>query len=448
MRQRRVALLAQWGHYVVDAARSGALTGRHCPISRVETIAGPRAGALEIFAGLEAGRLLKALSRNDCAVLRQFIPWSFPGSPQIFMAGRYLRLEAGWRDDMAESLIRLGELGEHPHGGGRWVAGKSETGATVIPGLNDRTPHFLISGQTGSGKSVALRSAVLQLSADSDNTLVLVDGKAGESLRAVERLPGVVGPVAVDGPGVRAALGWAVTQMRQRYEAEYHNGRLVVIFDEFQEMAGDVVVADLLRKLAAQGRAAGVHLLAATQHPTVGAFGDASTRRNLVGKVALRVDDADASGVAVGGNTPRADYLLGAGDSYTISPSACHRVQLVYVDEQEITAGENGGTSWRFSTWPEFRGEDVGQELPSKRRSITGDEMGIALVVAANGEGRPAMVERAQGFGIKIGSTFGRRLHTLAKDTSGWLNENGFAICRRSDSVADPTNVRIVANVW
>jgi len=181
----RNELLTSWARHLADAARSGALTGRVCPVSRIETICGPRAGALEIFVGLEAGRLLRALARNDCATLRQFVTWRFEGEPQAFMSGRYVRVEAGWPRELAERVIRLVDLGQHPRGGGRWVAGRSETGATIIPGLNDATPHFLVSGTTGSGKSVALRSAVLQLSADRDNSIVLVDGKFGESLRAV-----------------------------------------------------------------------------------------------------------------------------------------------------------------------------------------------------------------------------------------------------------------------
>jgi len=84
----RDSLLATWARYIADAAHSGALTGKPCPISRVETIAGPRAGAIEMYCGLEAGRLLRALSRNDCAALRQFIPWQFTGEPQVFMSRR------------------------------------------------------------------------------------------------------------------------------------------------------------------------------------------------------------------------------------------------------------------------------------------------------------------------------------------------------------------------
>lgn len=442
-------LLTNWARYVAAAARSGALTGQPCPISRIETIAGPRAGALEIAAGLSSGHLLRALSRDDAAALRQFVPWQFRGYPQVFMSGRYLRVEAGWPADLTESLIRLAQISKHPTGDGRWVAGKNETGQTIVPHLDDATPHYLISGATGSGKSVALRSAVLQLSADPANALVLLDGKFGESLRAVERLPGVLGPCAIEGPDVRAALGWAVAEMRRRYQAGYHEGRLVVVFDEFQELVADDVVADLLRKVAAQGRAAGVHLLAATQHPTVAAFGDASTRRNLTGKIALLVDDPDASRVAVGGSFPRADHLLGCGDCYTVRPGAYYRVQLVYVDEQEITAAERGGHEWRFTRWPEYDPGEIGQELPAVGWRYSGAELGAGLVTAAYGEGRPALVARLQEAGLgRPGAERAIRLLTLCRDQWDWLRGNDYTVCLAGDAHADAPNREIQPWVW
>ena len=241
---------------------------------------------------MESWRLLQALRQHDAATLRQFVPWAFTGEPVAFMAGRFVRVEAGWPEWLAEGMIRLSDLSERPKDASRWVVGKNENGRTVSVGLNDRTPHYLVSGATGSGKSVALRNALLQLSRHHENRLVLLDGKYGESLRLVEHLPGVVGPVAVEGPEVRAALGWACQEMRLRYE-NGHAGRVVVAFDEFQEFVGDPVIVALMKRIAAQGRGAGVHLLAATQHPTVDAFGDPAVRRNLTGKLALMVADAD-----------------------------------------------------------------------------------------------------------------------------------------------------------
>lgn len=436
----RHRLLNQWAQYVANAAQRGALTGNPCDITRIETIAGPRAGALEILAGLHAGDLLRALRKNDAATLRQFVPWRFPGDPQVFMAGRYLRIEAGWPDHLAEKMIRLEDLSPKPEAGGRWVTGKNETGVTVIAGLGDATPHYLVAGTTGSGKSVALRSAVLQLARDPDNAIVLIDGKMGESLRAVEHAPGVVGPCAVEGLQIRGALGWCAKQMRRRY-TNGHRGRLICVVDEFQELVADDVVVDLLRRLVAQGRAANVHCLLATQHPTVKAFGDTSIRRNLVGKLALRVGDPDASRVAVGGSTPRADHLLGAGDSYAIGPGACHRVQLAFVDNR--TVGRVGRGDWHLSKWPELLAEDVGRELPGGDVeevgwSYTGEELAHSIIAASHSEGRPTMIDRLDGAGLgRPGAERAIRLLRLGREAHNAIGEQGYAVCLSGNAGRD-----------
>ena len=110
----KVDILQTWANHLATAAQQGALTGRPCPISRIETVTGPRAGILEIFAGLESGRLLRALSKNHAATLRQFIPWQFTGAPQAFMSGRYVRCEAGWPANLANDVIRLSAISQHP----------------------------------------------------------------------------------------------------------------------------------------------------------------------------------------------------------------------------------------------------------------------------------------------------------------------------------------------
>ena len=408
-------LLEEWARYLIGAAQQGVLA--RGPISlQCQGIAGPRAGALQLYAGLQAPRVLRTLAQNDGALLRQFVPWQFTGEPACYMAGRYVRVEAGWPPELAETLIRLSELGQHPVGSQRWIAGKNERGATVCLGLSDKTPHFLISGQTGSGKTVALRSAILQLARARETEIVLIDGKMGEGLASCQHLPGVVGPVATESPDAKAALGWACLQMRERYQAGRQEGRLVVVVDEFQEWREDTVFVDLLRKLAAQGRAAGVHLLAATQHPSVGSFGDESTRRNLAGKVAMKVGDPDASRVAVGGRLPRADWLLGAGDSYCCAPGAVHRVQMAYVGREEISRAEGG--SWLLDEWPELEAEALGQDLPESRApAFTGAELAVSLISAVEEEGRPAMLRRLEDSGLdRMGSERAARLLALGRD--------------------------------
>jgi len=421
----KAALLNDFATRVVKAASGGLLDKRPIEIRQVRTVAGPRAGALQVDAGLDAGRLLRVLSRDDCALLRQFVPWNFAGHPAAFMAGRWVRVEAGWSPELAESDIPLRALGPYPHGGGRWVLGKNEHGRTVAAGLNlDRTPHWLVSGATGAGKTVALRSAVCQLAADPHNRLVVVDGKRGASFRGLA-MAGMVGPVATRPDDWRAALVWAASAMRTRYDDPGGPGRLVVVVDEVQEVIlADPAAAEAVRRLVVLGRDAAVHCLLATQHPIVKALGGPTVTRNLVGRLALRVADYDASRVAVGGSTPRADHLLGRGDAYAVAPTACQRVQVAYTTAVDLE-GVAGAPEW--DAWPEVDAADLGT-APKGRPSKWPEppEVGAAIAAAADGQrGRPWLQQAIVSQGLpRPGCGRTDRLLHLGREVVGWLETN------------------------
>jgi hypothetical protein len=254
-----------------------------------------------------------------------------------------------------------------------------------------------------------------------------------------------MGPCAVEIDQARAALAWAVKAMKDKYRSGNGHGhkRLILVVDEFQQLVQDSAIVNMLSTIAAQGRGAGVHLLAATQHPTVEAFGTPATRRNLTGKLALRVTDPDASRVAVGGNTPRADHLLGAGDSYVVGPGKCHRVQQAYTDQADIDQAleqGNGRTGWEFEQWPGYDPVDLGMGLGlpddgdgyARHAGNTSEpwsvaEVATALIAALEGEGRDAMAGRAEGmFDTHIGSTRGRRLVKFGREIHDAMIEQGY----------------------
>ena len=159
----RKQYLASWARGIERAAARGIFGGKAIVLRESVIVAGPRAGAIEIFAGLDSSALLRAFQADDGAILRQFIPFAFVGTPSVFMAGRHVRIEAGWPSELADSNIRLSDLGRHPVGEGRWLVGKNERGNVLTAGLNDDTPHWLVSGTTGSGKTTELKSAVGQI---------------------------------------------------------------------------------------------------------------------------------------------------------------------------------------------------------------------------------------------------------------------------------------------
>ena len=430
----RLSLLNQWANSIFRAAGEGMLTGTRKPqpikIYSIETVSGPRAGALEILAGLDAGRLLKILSGDDYAIHRQFVPWDFIGQPSVFMSGRYVRLEAGWPDGMAEKDIPLSDVGQYPKHGGRWIAGRNEHGQTITLGLSDTIPHYLFGGWTGSGKTWALRSALVQLAQDPDNELVLIDAKWGDGLGVLSGLPHLAGPVATDFETGRAALGWAVENMRHRYETGNKTGRVIVGIDEVQEMTIDPGTTDLIRLLAEKGRGANVHLLVGTQNPTAQAFSNSSIRRNLPGRVALKTENYDASKVVVGSNLPRSDRLLGAGDAYAVVSGQAHRAQLAYIPEHVL--GQINGSQPEQDEWPRYEAEvggTLGQES-SNPQATSGKEFAVSLVQAHLGNGRPTLIRAFDNAGLgRPGSGRADRLLALGREAHGYLRENDWTLC-------------------
>jgi hypothetical protein len=169
-------------------------------------------------------------------------------------------------------------------------------------------------------------------------------------------------------------------------------------------------------------------MLAATQHPTVDAFGDASTRRCLVGKLALLVDDAEASRVAVGGASPRADRLLGAGDAFTVTPGITHRVQAAWVSERDLSDARSASRYARLETWPDPDWEALGQSAPkADRRSppYTPTELTHGILSAYHGEGRPAYLARFKS--RRPGSDRADRILALSRKVWGNVEEEIYA---------------------
>ncbi len=426
--------LMHWARSIAQAAAAGALTGspvKPLTLRRVETIRGPRAGALEIDAGLDAGRLLRVLSANDHALHRQFVPWRFVGDPAVYMAGRFVRLEAGWPDALAERDIPLASLGQFPHHGGRWIAGKNELGATVTLGLSDTVPHFLFGGFTGSGKTYAMRSAVAQLARDPENRFVLCDGKFGDGLAVLQGITGLVGPLATDLDTTRRALSWTLTTMRHRYETGQKPGRVVVVIDEVQEFTQDAAIAEMVRRLTAQGRGARVHCLVGTQNPVQAVFNDPSIKRNLVGRVALRTDSYKASEVIVGGNNPRADHLLGAGDSYALVPSATHRVQIAYVPERDLARLRGAGPE--LDEWPAYDPEAAGtlpETVGSNAFAVSPVEAAVSILAAHLGKGQPTVKRMIQdATGSRPGGSRADKLRDYGRAALQWLESEGWMLC-------------------
>ncbi len=428
--EQRKQYLTQWAMSIDSAARAGAFSnGTPIEIAQIELVSGPRAGALKIDAGLKTGSLLRTMSADDGAVLRQFVPYDFVGEPGAFMLGRHLQIEAGWSEDLAQSNIRVSELNARPDRHGHWLAGMNENGRPVILHINENAAHFLISGTTGSGKSVCLRSTSVQLS-DRGDMLIFIDGKFGDGLKHLDRLTGAVGPIADEVETARAALGYAVKTMIDRYKLDDRERArlpfLCIVIDEVQELITDVAIGEMIRKLAAQGRAVNVSLFLATQHPSTKALGDDPTiKRNVTARVAMKVADQSASQVAVGQPSPRADRLLGKGDAYVVTTGSVHRVQIAYMTEGEI--GRKLHASPQFSVWPPFDPSIIesGQQLPAGSAGFAPQEIAASITCSAREMGRPSMLKMLE---MRDGDR-ARKLYKLGREVHSALERQGMAVC-------------------
>jgi S-DNA-T family DNA segregation ATPase FtsK/SpoIIIE len=239
---------------------------------------------------------------------------------------------------------------------GRFVLGQCPSGETLCGDLADAsTPHLLVGGQTGSGKSVLLRAIVASLAhhhPPSSIRFTLVDPK-----RVTFNVPSfqaavgahLDGPIVYDAEGALPAIERLVAIMEERYDlftnaqvsdlAEYNEvavgerlERKVVVIDEFQDLTADKATAkpffDGVKRLGAKARAAGVHLVLATQRPDKDTV-PGLLKTNLGGKIALRVSSATNSRIIL--DEAGAEKLLGKGDMLANLGHGLVRAQAAFV---------------------------------------------------------------------------------------------------------------------
>ena len=375
---------------------------------------------LGLDAGLDNKRLLGLL---DDSVLYQIIPWDLSRSqrPQCYLDRRRVVVEAPLPPGEQDFDVRLTSLSESKHGGRVCVLGPNERdGDAVSLGLSDIV-HILIGGQTGAGKTFTMRSLAYQL-ANGHNEIVLVDGKRGDGLGILDGLPAQVGPLATDRATTLDALGWVYDEMIRRYDvvADGRNGRawkdgeagapphLIVFLDEPQVYRDDAAVMGVVHALSSMGRSARIHLIVGTQKPTVRMFGrdvGGATRAQFGARIAHRVQSYQDSSAIVGGNEPRADYLLPKGDAYILAQSGSHpvreRVQIAYVTEDELARVAGGAPT--MSAWPTFDASVVtGNEAGRPAMQFDNQQLACAIHAARQGWGRDRLRDLLDERGVPI----------------------------------------------
>ncbi len=239
--------------------------------------------------------------------------------------------------------------------------GKSIDGNCVVGNVS-KMPHLLIAGTTGSGKSVCMNSIIISLlykAGPEDVKLIMVDPKMVE-LGIYNGIPHLLIPVVTDPKKAAGSLQWAVTEMLRRYkmmsdlgvrDLESYNSivmaeeegqklpQVVIIIDELADlmMVAAKEVEDSICRIAQMGRAAGMHLIIATQRPSANVI-TGLMKANIPSRIAFSVASAMESRIIL--DTMGAEKLVGKGDMLfaPIGSGKPLRVQGCFVTDGEVEA--------------------------------------------------------------------------------------------------------------
>ncbi|HLD20232.1 MAG TPA: DNA translocase FtsK 4TM domain-containing protein [Patescibacteria group bacterium] len=234
--------------------------------------------------------------------------------------------------------------------------GQDVAGNAFIADLT-KMPHLLVAGATGSGKSVCINTALISLlyqNSPEDMRLILVDPKRVE-LTMYNGIPHLLTPVIVDVQKTINALKWTVSEMERRYEVLSEKGKrniesfnqscgsedklayIIVVIDELADIMAVAArdVEAMIIRLAQMARAVGIHLVLATQRPSVNVI-TGLIKANITTRIAFSVASGVDSRTII--DSSGAEKLLGRGDMLFISSelSKPKRAQGAYVAEEEV----------------------------------------------------------------------------------------------------------------
>ncbi len=280
-----------------------------------------------------------------------------------------------------------------------FAIGKNIDGQIAIGDIG-KMPHVLIAGATGSGKSVCINSIIISLiykSSPEDVRLLMIDPKVVE-LGVYNGIPHLLVPVVTDPRKAAGALNWAVTEMLNRYKLFADSGvrdlkgynelanskddmkplpQIVIIIDELADlmMAAPREVEDAICRLAQMARAAGMHLVIATQRPSVDVI-TGVIKANIPSRIAFAVSSqVDSRTILDSGG---AEKLLGRGDMlyYPVGIPKPIRIQGCFVSDKEVESVVEFIKSGKVVEYDEKIIEEIDRRAAAEKTSGRDSESG------------------------------------------------------------------------
>ena len=281
-----------------------------------------------------------------------------------------------------------------------FAIGKNIDGKIAVGDIS-KMPHMLIAGATGSGKSVCINSLIVSLlykSSPDDVRLLMIDPKVVE-LGVYNGIPHLLVPVVTDPRKAAGALNWAVTEMLNRYKLFADTGvrdlkgynrlaetkddiqalpHIVIIIDELADlmMAAPNEVEDAICRLAQMARAAGMHLVIATQRPSVDVI-TGVIKANIPSRIAFAVSSQVDSRTII--DQGGAEKLLGRGDMlyYPMGIAKPIRIQGCFVTDTEVESVVEFIKSGKAAEYDEHISEEINRlAAQEKAKNATRDSDG------------------------------------------------------------------------
>lgn len=303
------------------------------------------------------------------------------------------------------------------------VLGKDITGRPIISSI-DAMPHLLIAGATGSGKSVCVNTIIMSIlykSHPNDVKLMLIDPKVVE-LSIYNGIPHLLIPVVTDPKKAATSLSWAVSEMERRYKLFAQNNvrdiksynerfgndegqrlpNIVIIIDELADlmMVAAQEIEDYICRLAQMARAAGMHLIIATQRPSVDVI-TGTIKANIPSRISFAVSSQIDSRTIL--DMSGAEKLLGKGDMlfFPSNLSKPIRIQGAFISDLEVKKVVDYLKEQNITGYDDDVIESITNEIETNKFIEDADELlldAISLVVD-EGQASISLLQRR----LKIG---------------------------------------------